>query len=202
MNKKIFFIVSILLSQSLFGSSKHLVINKHEFVIVTESYDIYDSKGTFMKLYDAKNSNEALFRLTLGDATGNCSERSLEDGSYEIEGDTITLYSLWNRRGKAYLSPFGAKIQKFKVLANGKLKIMSSQIYVEETKRNYDKESGMQYLFHAPTNKEEKEKLAQYVKSVEKKYKATFLFGQKGKNLMLQVKNAMKRKLKKTWKRI
>ena len=202
MNKKIFFIVSILLSQSLFGSSKHLVINKHEFVIVTESYDIYDSKGTFMKLYDAKNSNEALFRLTLGDATGNCSERSLEDGSYEIEGDTITLYSLWNRRGKAYLSPYGAKIQKFKVLANGKLKIMSSQIYVEETKRNYDKESGMQYLFHAPTNKEEKEKLAQYVKSVEKKYKATFLFGQKGKNLMLQVKNAMKRKLKKTWKRI
>ena len=194
--------MSILLSQSLFGSSKHLVINKHEFVIVTESYDIYDSKGTFMKLYDAKNSNEALFRLTLGDATGNCSERSLEDGSYEIEGDTITLYSLWNRRGKAYLSPYGAKIQKFKVLANGKLKIMSSQIYVEETKRNYDKESGMQYLFHAPTNKEEKEKLAQYVKSVEKKYKATFLFGQKGKNLMLQVKNAMKRKLKKTWKRI
>jgi len=202
MNKKIFFIVSILLSQSLFGGSQNLLINKHKFVIVTESYDIYDSKGTFMKFYDAKNSNEALFRLTLGDATGGCAARSLEDGSYEIEGDTITLYSLWNRKGKAYLSPYGAKIQKFKVLSNGRLKTISSQVYVEETKRNYDEESGMQYLFHAPTNKEEKEKLDDYVKGVERKYKATFLFGEKGKNLMLQVKEAMKRKLKKTWKRI
>lgn len=194
--------MTILLSQSLFGSSKHLVINKHEFVIVTESYDIYDSKGTFMKFYDANNSKEALFRLTLGDATGNCSERSLEDGSYEVEGDTITLYSLWNRRGKAYLSPYGARIQQFKVLANGKLKAMGGQVYVEESKRNYDKESGMQYLFYAPKNKEEKEELAQYVKDVELKYKATFVFKEEAKTLILKVKEAMNRKLKKTWKRI
>ena len=194
--------MTFLLSYALFGASKHLVINKHEFVIVTESYNIYDSKGTFMKFYDANSSDEALFRLTLGDATGNCSERSLEDGSYEIKGDMITLYTLWHRRGNAYLAPYGAKIQKFKVGSNGKLKMISSQIYLEETKRNYDIESGMQYLFHAPKRKEEQEKLMEYVKGIEKKYEATFMFGEEGKMLIFTVKEAMRRKFKKTWKRI
>lgn len=189
------------MSQSLLASSKHLFINNHEFLLVTKSYSMYDSKGTFIKLYDANNSKKALFRLTLGDATGGCSERSLIDGSYEIEGDTITLYTLWSRRGKAYLAPTGARVQKYKVLKSGKLKKIEAKIYLEEMKRDYDKESDMQYLFHAPKNEMEKEKLMHYVKGVEREYKATFVFGDEAKKLISDVKKAMRRKLKTTWKR-
>ena len=200
MKQKIFLMATLLWGHALWGVSKSVVINHHTFMVVTESYDIYDSKGTFVKFYDANHSDKALFRLTLGDATGNCSERSFEDGSYEIEGDTITLYTSWHRRGKAYLSPYGAKIQKLKVLSDGSLKLLSSQIYVEESKRNYDNESGMQYLFHAPKTQKEREMLAAYVKEVELKYKATFLFGKEAKALKNEVKKAMKRKLKRAWK--
>jgi len=202
MKPKIFLLVGLLWAHSLFGVTDEITINNHHFIVKTKSYDIYDSKGTFMKLYDANSSDKALFRLTLGDATGNCSQRSFEDGSYEIEGDTITLYTKWSRRGKAYLAPLGAKIQKLKVLSNGTLKSISSYVYVEETKRNYDKESGMQYLFHAPKNKEEQEKLSEYIRRMEREYNATFVAGKEAKQLMDEVKNAMKRKLKKTWKRI
>jgi len=47
------FLFFLMLISTLFSSSKleHIAIGNQDFSIVTESYDIYDSKGEVMKLY-------------------------------------------------------------------------------------------------------------------------------------------------------
>jgi len=199
--KKIFILV-LALGQLFAGSVESLTINKQEFSLEKESYNIYDSKGTYVKFYrvEKDKSLTPVLRLTLKDATGNCASKTLEDGAYEIEGSTITLYTLWNRRGRAYLDPYGAKIQKYKVSSDGTLEEISSYVYVEETRKKYDDGNGMEYLFQAPQNSSEQEKLDNYVKEVEEKYKGKFVFGDKSKKLIKDVKEALKRKTKAAWR--
>ena len=195
-------ILVLALGQLFAGSVESLTINKQTFSLEKGSYDIYDSKGRFVKFYRVeKDKKIPILRLALNDATGNCASRSLQDGAYEIEENIITLYTLWNRRGKAYLEPYGAKVQKYEVTSDGTLKEVSSYLYVEETRKKHDDGNGMEYLFHAPKNKAEQEKLDGYVKEVEEKYKGTFVFGGESKKLIQSVKEALKRKTKASWKR-
>ena len=200
--KKIVILV-LAIGQLFAGSVESLTINKQEFSLERDSYDIYDSKGSFVKFYrvEKDKSLTPVLRLTLKDVTGDCASKSLEDGAYEVEGKTLTLYTLWNRRGKAYFDPYGAKIQKYKVMKDGALEEVSSYIYVEETRKKHDDGTGMEYLFHLPKNKAEQEKLNAYVKEVEEKYKGTFVFAAESKKLIKSVKEALKRKTKAAWKR-
>ena len=196
------FMLALLFSQLFSASTEEIIINKQTFSVVKKSYDIYDSKGQYVKFYRVAKDEKptSILRLTLTDATGNCASRSLQDGAYEIEGNTITLYTLWNRRGKAYLEPYGAKIQKYDVQSDGSLKELSSYVYIEETRKKHDDGSGMEYLFHAPTNKQEEDKLKEYVDEVEEKYHGKFIFGDERKKLIKEVKKALKRKIKLQWK--
>jgi hypothetical protein len=196
------FILALAFSQLFSSSTEEVVINKQTFSVVKESYSIYDSKGQYVKFYRVEKEKEptSVLRLTLNDATGNCASKSLEDGAYEIDGDSITFYTLWNRRGKAYFEPYGAKIIRYKVLDNGTLKEVSSQIYIEATRKKYDDGSGMEFLFHAPKTQEEKALLTEYVSSMEDQYKGKFLFGKEHKALIKSVKEALKRKTKQMWK--
>jgi len=196
------FMLALLFSQLFSASTEEIIINKQTFSVVKKSYDIYDSKGQYVKFYRVAKDEKptSILRLTLTDATGNCASRSLQDGAYEIEGNTITLYTLWNRRGKAYLEPYGAKIQKYDVQSDGSLKELSSYVYIEETRKKHDDGSGMEYLFHAPKNKQEEDKLKEYVDEVEEKYHGKFIFGDERKKLIKEVKKALKRKIKLQWK--
>ncbi len=200
---KTIFILSLFFMQLFSASLEHVTINHNDFSVVKESYDIYDSKGEVLKLYKEEQNRNLIFLLsfTLSDSTGGCSSKSMVNGSYEISDDTITFYTMWTRRGKANLSPYGARMQRYKVLDSGKLELIEGQVYVEETKKKHDNESGMEYLFHAPKTQEEKEKLQSYIKAVEEKYKATFVFEEDGKILIKEVKKALKRKMKALWSR-
>jgi len=200
--KKILILVMFVVSQLLSTSFEYLTINKQKFALEKRSYDIYDSKGSYVKFYSVQKDNKLLpvLRLTLNDITGGCSSKTIENGAYEIEGEIITLYTLWNRRGRAYFSPYGAKIQKFRVTSEGRLKEISSYIYVEETQRGYDDDSGMEYLFTRPKTEEEQEKLNAYIEEEEQRYKGKFLFGESSKELIKEVKEALKRKTKAGWK--
>jgi len=123
----------------------------------------------------------------------------MQTGSHEINGTGITLYSFWDRKGKAYDSPYGARIQRYEMLPNHTVVLKSSKVYIETARKNYDKESGMKYLFTSPKTNIQKEALQAYVKSVEKEYKGVFVYDNEAKKLIEEVHEAFRRKMKTKW---
>ncbi len=196
--KKIFTLLSFF-SFFLWATTQEIIINKHTFTLVTERYDIYDSKGRVMKFYKNRDTQKPLFHLTLTDATGGCSSRSLEDGAYEIEGNKIRLYSFFHRQGTAYMEPYGAKLVTYEVTKSGVLKRLNSRVYIETAQRGYENSKGMKYLFQEPQTDKEKNDLAQYIQQIEEQYHAQFVLGEEGKALIKKVKEALKRKIKRNW---
>ncbi len=199
------FLLVLLTFTTLFATAQleHVIIKNQDFSIVTETYDIYDSKGEVMKLYKEERSNDLDFVLSLilKDRTGTCSDQSMQDGSYEINGTEITLYSFWDRKGKSYDSPYGARIQRYEMLPNHTVVLRSSKVYIETARINYDKESGMKYLFTPPKNNTETETLQMYVRSVEREYKGDFVYDDDAKKLIDDVQEALRRRMKAKWQR-
>ena len=199
---KIFLVIFFTIN-TLFATAEleHVTLGNQDFSIVTESYEIYDSKGEVMKFYKEERNNDLTFVLSLilKDKTGSCSDKSLQEGAYEINGTTITLYSFWDRKGKVYDSPYGARIQQYDMLPNHTVVLRSSKVYIETARKSYDRESGMQYLFTPPKTALEKEVLDAYIKSVEKEYKGVFVFGEEAKMLLNAVHEALRRQMKAQW---
>jgi len=196
-------VLLLLLSTYVLFSTEiqHINIGNQDFMLTVEEYDVYDSKGEVLRVYKEKRNNDLLFMfsLILKDRTGACSAKSVEDGYYEVNDTSITFYSHWDRRGKAYDAPYGARIQVYTIDENFNLTKTSSKLYVETERQNYNETSGMQYLFQKPQNEEEKKALTAYVSSVERNYKGTFIFGEEAKKLMADVEDAMGRKMKSIW---
>jgi len=113
--KSVLFLCLFLSSLLSAGELEHVNIGDTEFTLTTESYDIYDSKGKTMKLYKEENNNERTFLLSLvlEDRTGGCSDKSIQEGAYEINGTRLTLYRFWDRQGRVYNAPYGAQIQVY-----------------------------------------------------------------------------------------
>lgn len=189
--------LSLLLSKEGFN---HLKLADQNFIMKIESYDIYDSKGKVLRLYKEVNNGEKkqLLSFTLNDTSGPCHEKSVEDGSYEIDGSTITFYTLWDRYGSAE-APYGARIKTYSVDTHGELKLLSSKIYIETERKDDMKESAMQYLFKNPETKSEKKALQQYIENAERRFKGTFVFGEEAKLLIKEVNEALFRKSQKRW---
>ncbi len=198
------FLLMLFTTSILFGTAelKHITIKNQDFSIVTEAYDIYDSKGEVMKFYKEERNNDLIFVLSLilKDSTGTCADKSMQTGSYEINGTNITLYSFWDRKGKAYDSPYGARIQRYEMLPDHTVVLKSSKVYIETARKSYDTESGMKYLFSPPKTNTEIEALQAYIKSVEREYKGVFVYGDEAKSLIEEVHEAFRRKMKSKWK--
>jgi len=131
--------------------------------------------------------------------SGSCSDKSIEQGSYEVNGSTITLYTRWRRQGAVNDTPKGARVQVYQLLKNNTLKKLSNKFYIETSSQGSDPESGMKYLFTPPKTEEEKRVLKAYVTEVERAYHGTFIFGDEAKKLMRDVKQALRRKRKAAW---
>ena len=189
---------------SLFSKSsvEDIRIGKFDFTLIKKSYNIYDSKGEILQIYSENHNKNLMFelRLTLQDVTGDCSSKSLENGTYTIDNDGITLYSFWDRGGKAYLEPYGARIQRYELQSNAHLKQVSSVIYLETERKKYALNDGMQYLFKKAISKKEKRELKAYILEVERKYNAKFVYGNEAILLIDAVKKALKEKIKRVWK--
>jgi len=197
------FSLIVLTINMLFAAAEleHVTLGNQDFSIVTESYEIYDSKGEVMKFYKEERNNDLTFVLSLilKDKTGTCADKSMQEGAYEINGTTITLYSFWDRKGKAYDSPYGGRIQQYEMLPDHTVVLRSSKVYIETARKSYDKESGMKYLFTPPKTALEKEALDDYIKSVEKEFKGVFVFGKEAKMLLDEVHAAFRRQMKAQW---
>ena len=201
---KRYLLIVLTLSQSLFSASlEHITINNHDFSVVTEQYEFYDSKGEVMKLYKEERNKNLSFalRLTLKDTTGGCSSKSIEEGAYDINGSVITLYTQWKRRGKAYDAPAGVRVQRFEVQNDGTLEQVFGELYIETARKRYAEDSGLKYLFTPAKTKEEKDEFTAYIKEVERMYKGTFVFGAKKKELKKEVKEALTKSFKASWQK-
>ena len=195
----LFTLTTLLLSTEL----KQITIGNQDFSIVTETYDIYNSKGKVMKLYKEEPDHNLTYvlGLTLKDNTGTCSIIKIQQGAYEINGTDIMLYSLWDKRGEIYDAPYGARITHYKMLEDHTVVKKSSYVYIETASKNYDEESAMKYLFTPPKTEQEKEALHEYVQEVEQRYEGTFVFDNEAKDLIREVKKALKRKMDRIWGR-
>lgn len=201
---KIYLLLFLTIIQSLFSAElKHITIGKQDFSVITETYDVYDSKGEVMQLYKKERNNDLTFVLSLKlkDRTGSCADKSMQDGSYEINGTDIRLYSFWDRKGRAYNSPYGARIQHYEILPNHAVVLRSSKVYIETDRRNYDEESAMKYLFTPPVNDLQKEALQSYVKDIETDYEGTFVYAEEAQRLIKEVQEALTRKIKTRWEK-
>ena len=198
---KIWITMGLLMTLLHSAELKHISMGNFEYSLITDSYDAYDSKGEVMKLYAEENNNDLTFilSLTLHDKTGTCSDKSLEDGSYEINGTTLTLYSAWDRLGRAYDAPVGARIQVYELQPNATFKRISSRLYIETHRKKQDQNSGMQYLFSPPKNEKEQKEFEAYITEVETRFKGTFVFGEEAKQLRLEVQEALRRKMQTAW---
>jgi len=199
--KKLLLLIFIITVSLQSAQPKHISIEDQDFSIVTETYNIYNSKGEVMKLYkEERNGNLTyVLGLTLWDTTGTCSARKIQKGAYEINGTDIMLYSFWDRDGKIDNAPYGARITHYKMLEDHTVVKKSSYLYIESTRKNYNYYSGMKYLFKSPKTEQEKEELQTYIQEIEEKYKGTFVFEDEAEDLISEVKKALKRKMKSIW---
>jgi len=194
----------ILTTTELFSESwSSLKINQQEFLLSEEYYDEYDSEGKTVTFYKkGKEGNKSsLFSFVLEDATGGCNDKSIEKGAYDVNGTTLTFYTLWKRQGSVDDAPFGGQIKRYEVLKNGEFNLLSSSLYVETHTEDSDKNSGMKFLFEKPKNKKDEKQLSEYIASVEKSFHGKFVFGDESDMLMKKVRKAIKRYMKAIWKR-
>lgn len=199
--KNILLLIFIITASLQSAQIEQIKIGNQNFSISTETYKIYNSKGEVMKLYKEERDSKPryILGLTLKDDTGTCSDFKLQEGAYEINGTDIILYSFWDRRGKVYDAPYGARITHYKMLEDHTVVKKSSYLYIESARKNYNYKSGMKYLFTPLKTPEEKEELRAYIKEIEQKYKGTFVFEDEATDLIAEVKKALKRKMKSTW---
>ena len=181
---------------------KSLDVNEQSFLIFEEDYDEYDSKGKTVTFYNKEHneSKDALFAFILEDATGGCNDKSIEKGAYEINGSTITFYTLWKRQGSVDDAPFGGRIMHYE-LKDGNFSRLSSRLYVETHTEESDEKSGMQFLFKKSISKAEKKRLAEYVTAVEKQFHGKFIFDEEASTLIKEVRSMLKRQIIKVWQR-
>ena len=200
--KKLLLLIFTITASLQSAQPEHIKIGDQDFSVVTETYKIYNSKGEVMKLYKEEGDRKPryILGLTLKDDTGTCSDFRIQEGAYEINDTDIILHSLWDRRGKVNDAPYGARITHYKILEDNSVVKKSSYIYIESARKNYNEESGMKYLFTPPETDQEKEELQTYIKEIEQKYKGIFVFDNEAKDLIVEVKKALKRKMEKTWK--
>ncbi len=189
---------------SLFASTiEHFQIKGHDFTCISEGYRLYDSKGTSMVLYHDEKDGDLhhLMTFVLHDQTGGCAYKSIEDGYFEHEGDQLIFYTAWHRSGSAIDAPVGARIMRYAVDDQGRLKRLKSQIYIEAHKQSKQDESAMRYLFTTPQTRKEKAALARYVKRMQESFDGEFVFGHEAQVLQEKVAEALRPKKKSVWKK-
>ena len=181
---------------------EHFTLNGHDYTVLTERYDEYESKGRVAKFYrDEPNYDLTyLFAVTLEEKTGGCGERSIEEGAYRIEGDTITVYTRWEREGKAYIAPKGYRVRVLRFGCDGNVTQTQGRLYVETARREYADE-GMRYLDGGADTPQKQAALARYIADAERRFHARFVTDTKAREaLRKEVFEALQQKVQQRWR--
>ena len=183
-----------LISISVFGQTKTIKINNHNFSFKT-TYRRDDNAGGYNRHIDIYRNKIKVLSFTLLKTEGDCNSQSVELGKYEIVDSTIIFYTYWARAGDAPVSPYGVRKQTYIVTANGKINFDKGEIYIETSRQGWKGNTGIEYLFTKPTNEEQRKQLKEYVSTVEKEYKAIFTFGLAKTALLKAVKLKLRKEI-------
>jgi len=165
-----------------FAQSRSITIAEHTFVITERSYAYAADKGVTMTLYkESGETKQKIFSFVLENELGNCSDKGIQEGAYEIKGNKITFYSHWRREGKAYRSPVGDRIMVYEVTPEGLFQKVSSKLYIEREHSSDENETA-------------------YVLQTEQLFRGIFVYGDEVKELKADVHDAIERKHKDRWK--
>jgi len=195
------YIILLFTSLYAFKVEKEVQIAKHTFTLVKESYNEYGDKGVTMALYtkDANKSISEKFSFILRNESGSCSDKSVEEGIYKIDKDSIVTYTHWKRSQNLPNSPIGDRMQIYKMDENNSFYLYDSKVYVERTTRGEDADEGMKYLYVEPKTEDEKRLLSEYINAVENIFKAKFVTEDEARALSKEVHEALMHKEKQRW---
>ena len=197
-----YFVLFLLTLLGLFAEeTRELFIEGKPYLFVAERYNEYGDKGVTMKLYKKEKSfqTQPIFSFILENQSGDCSAKSTQESAYKINGSMLTLYTHWDRSGRAYDAPKGDRIQHYHMDNNGTVHFVDGQLCIEDKAKNYDKQSAIQYLYHTPKSPEEDKALTHYIKRIEKIFKGRFLSGDDAKALQLKVEKMLEEKKRTRW---
>ncbi len=103
-------------------------IDKQIYEFEIQKYTDYEPEGGEREILtlsriDSLGNKKKLLSHVLKDKWGDGNSESLELGNYVLSDSLLTFYSFWCRRGDAPVSPYGARVQKYK-FKNSKLKLI------------------------------------------------------------------------------
>ena len=201
---KYLFCFLFLFSSTLsYSQIEKIEIDKQIYEFETQQYIDSEPRGGEKKILTLSRINSLgktkILSHILKDKWGDGNSESLELGDYVLSDSVITFYSFWCRKGDAPVSPYGARIQKYK-FENSKLKLIESQIYIETTAIYWLENKGVQFLFKKPETEVDKHEFFKYIFDVEKEYHAKFVFGKQSDRLIQKVKAHLKEPIQKETK--
>lgn len=167
---------------------------------------VIDSADNFSKILTVFIDKQKIITHTIYKNDGDCSSVNIELGNYKVSSNTIAFYSYWaaaDRQG-LILMPFGFRKQIYELDKNHKLQMKENKIYIEDyvdktvgKEKFYEEHSitrhiGRLYLNEKPNNNFQLMARNDYIKSIEKIYKAKFLLENDRKILEDEVRNVLK----------
>ncbi|PIE46752.1 MAG: hypothetical protein CSA42_07000 [Gammaproteobacteria bacterium] len=189
------------------GQAKTYSINHNNFSLETHQMNDYESDriSDGLEVVDLYRGKRKLLSHILFKEEGDCSSVTIQLGDYFVENNNIIFYSYWASADRMPSNlKFGFQKQVYSVADNGIVRLESSKIYIEDVVETANPDfvighgwthRGIAYLNKQPTTDEEKMWLADYIKSVEKQYKAKFVFGEERKALEKEVREKLKEKI-------
>jgi hypothetical protein len=190
----------LLLVLHAFADSEVVRLQKggFDYVLLKESYDLYESKGVSIKFYKEEQSEDLSYQLTfvVADKTGGCLGKSIQQGVFTFDDYNLTLYTRYTRSGSIKEAPEGVTLKRYRITEAGSLKLLSAKIYIEAHDRTLKDESGMRFLYQPPRSDTEKRALTRYLKTQEKNYGGRFVLGEEADSLRKEVQNAFKKRKK------
>jgi len=189
----------LLFSLIAFSQTETILLNNYSFELKKETkVNVENENIQVLNLY-RKDSTKLLTHI-LNESIGDCNSESLKIGDYTVTDSTITFYSFWCTTGDAPVSPYGARIQMYNVDEKGKLKLDSSQVYIEGGRKGWI--PGLDFLFKEPVTDKERKEFKTYIDEIESNYNATFVFNETAKELIKKVKQQLHKEIEtetKTW---
>ena|SRR6218665_1450324 len=183
------------------NKNKNKIINQRNF-----EFRHIKTDNTSLQKVEIFRDKKKILTHTLYNDDGDCSSIQIELGNYKIIKHQLIFYTYWiaaDRQG-LLVYPFGFRKQTYSLKNTAKIKLIESEIYIENYV-NDTKLKGMLYLNSNPKTKKENNLLNNYIKAIESKYNGKFVLGEEKKKLQKEVKKALKNEISsntKNWKEI
>jgi len=186
-------ILSLFFSLFINAQTETLTLNNVVFELKKEIKPSEDGEDIQVLNLYRNGSSKKLLSHTLNEFLGDCNSESIELGNYKVTDSIITFYSFWCTRGDAPVSPYGARIQVYSIDTTGKIKLKSSQVYIEAGRSGWI--PGLEFLNKKPITPKENKIFKEYIKEIETTYNANFVFDKKAKELLKEVKQQLQKEI-------